>query len=118
MKNKVLYHRFGFALAGLIGAWQREKSFRTEVFFVVVALLVTIAIRPGPMWTAIVVISIALVLALELVNSALEYLIDHLHPQVAPEIKVVKDIASAAVLMVNSSAIIVSLLLLWAWYFG
>jgi diacylglycerol kinase len=105
-------------LAGLAGAWRREKSFRTEVFFVAVALAVTIAIRPGPMWTAIVVISIALVLALELVNSALECLVDHLHPELAPEIKAVKDIASAAVLMVNSSATIVAVLRLWAWYFG
>lgn len=107
MKNRILLHRFGFALAGLSWVWQREKSFRTELFFAVLAILLTAVIRPGLIWTALIIISIAIVLALELMNSALEYLIDHLHPQIAPEIKAVKDVASAAVLMANTSAVVI-----------
>ena len=43
-------------------------------------------------WGGLVALSIALVLGLELANFAIEYLIDHLHPEVAPEIKLVKDV--------------------------
>lgn len=71
--------------------------------------------RPGLLWTAVVVLAVALVLAFELANSALEYLIDHLHPQIAPEIKRAKDVAAAAVLVASIAALLVGVLMLIDW---
>jgi diacylglycerol kinase (ATP) len=63
-------------------------------------------------WVAAVTLSVGLVLALELVNSALERLIDHLHPGAAPEIAAVKDIAAGAVLLASAAAVVVGLLMI------
>jgi undecaprenol kinase len=59
-------------------------------------------------------LSIALVLGLELVNSAIECLIDHLHPEVAPEIKLAKDVIAGAVLVVCLGALCVGVLMILA----
>lgn len=46
----------------------------------------------------IIMVCMALVLALEMVNSVIETLVDHLHPQEHRNIKWVKDVAAGAVL--------------------
>ncbi len=76
------------------------------------ALAVTAALRPGLLWAATVTLSIVLVLALELLNSAVESLIDRLHPEIAPEIKLAKDVAAAAVLVATIGSVVVGLLML------
>ncbi|MCC6983126.1 MAG: diacylglycerol kinase [Bauldia sp.] len=45
-------------------------------------------------------------LGFELVNSAIEYLTDELHPTVSPKIKLVKDAAAAAVLVASFGSLI------------
>ena len=45
-------------------------------------------------------LTVSFVLAAELVNTAIEHLADHLHPELHPKIKLVKDCAAAAVLVV------------------
>jgi diacylglycerol kinase (ATP) len=94
----------GFAVAGLAEAWPREASFRAQVVLGIVAVIVTLALRPGLIWAAIVAIAIALVLALEMVNSALEAVIDHLHPDQADPIRRAKDMAAGAVLVASAGA--------------
>lgn len=114
MKNRRFAARLGFAFAGLRLVFVREKSFRTQCAAAASAALVTVVLRPGPLWSALVALSIALVLALELVNSALEYLLDHLHPDLAREIGAAKDAAAAAVLLAGLAAAAVGALMLVA----
>jgi undecaprenol kinase len=118
MKNKPFLSRFGFAIAGLREVWRREKSFRTQAVLGALAIVGLVVLRPGFVWVAFVTICIVLIFALELINSAIEYLIDHLHPEVAPEIRLAKDAAAAAVLVASIGAIVVAVLLLAAWALG
>ena len=53
-------------------------------------------------------LAVMLVLALELVNSAFERLIDHLHPEIHPEIRSVKDMAAGGVLLLSLGSVIVA----------
>ena len=55
---------------------------------------------------------IVLVLAAELFNTALEQLCDHLHPEKHANIKVVKDVAAGAVLILSIGALWVALLMI------
>ena len=80
------------------------------------AIAVLVVLRPPLVWWAVVVISIALVLATELVNSAFEALVDHLHPEVHPEIRVIKDMVAGSVLFAAAGAGVVGLLMLASWY--
>ena len=112
MKNQPFLSRLSFATSGIVAAWRRERSFRTQVIMAGGAVAVTGALRPGLIWGAMVTFSIVLVLALELVNSAVESMIDHLHPETAPEIKLAKDVAAGAVLVATIGAVAVGLLML------
>jgi undecaprenol kinase len=51
------------------------------------------------------------VIAAELFNTALEHLVDHLHPETHPRIRIVKDCAAAAVLITVCGALVVGLAL-------
>lgn len=117
MKNRRFAERLGFAVAGIRLVFTREKSFRSQCALALAAILVALGLAPGPLWWAIVALSIALVLSFELANSALEYLLDHLHPDRALEIGAAKD-AAAAVLVASLAAVAVGALMLAAGFDG
>ena len=104
--------RMGFALQGLRVAASGEASFRTQLLAAVVATAVTVWLRPGWLWAALIAVAIGLVLALELVNTALEHALDGLHPEQAPFIEVAKDCAAAAVLVSSLLAVILFVFML------
>jgi undecaprenol kinase len=118
VKNRPFHERIGFALDGIRAVWLSERSFRTQCGCALAAAAVTLALRPGWIWAALIAISTALVLALELLNSALEYLIDHVHPDIAPAIKRTKDAAAGAVLLASFGALCVGLMMLLSVVFG
>ena len=109
MKNRPLRERLGFAAEGLRTGWRRERSFGTQSLGALVALLLLILLRPPVFWWALVAVVAAMVLALELVNAAVEGVIDLLHPGLHPEIKAIKDMIAGAVLIVSLAALIVAI---------
>ena len=110
MKNQKFFNRLGFALAGIRVAL-REHSFRTQLIFGGLAGIALLLLQPALLWWALVGTMVSLVLAAELLNTALEQLCDHLHPQHHPAIKVVKDLAAAAVLLLSLGSLWVALLM-------
>ena len=72
MKNRPFLERLSFAGLGIAAAWRRELSFRTQVMIGIAATVFTAGVAPSLIWAAVVALSIALVLALELLNTALE----------------------------------------------
>ena len=112
MKNRPFHIRLRFALAGLTAGWRRERSLRTHVMFAALAGVALVVLRPAPVWWALVAVTCGLVIALELVNAAIEGVIDLLHPDLHPEIKVIKDMAAGAVLVLSSAALLVALALI------
>ncbi|WP_204320978.1 diacylglycerol kinase, partial [Enterobacter hormaechei] len=65
--------------------------FRSQARLAAAALLALLVLRPAPIWWGLVALCCAIVLALELVKSAMESVIDLLHPGVHPSIGVAKD---------------------------
>jgi undecaprenol kinase len=105
MKNQPFLKRLGFAFSGLGAALSSENSFRFHIVGAVAVLAVLVWLRPAPLWWAVLLLTIMSVLALELINTALEKLADHLHPETHPQIKLVKDCAAAAVLVASVCAL-------------
>jgi undecaprenol kinase len=105
MKNQALLYRFGFALSGLRAAWRTENSFKTHVAAAVIVLAVLVWFQPAPSWWAIALLTVAFVIGAEVFNTAVEGLVDHLHPEQHPAIKTVKDCAAGAVLVATIAAL-------------
>jgi diacylglycerol kinase (ATP) len=82
---------------GLLAAWTSEEAFRIEVILLALALPLGWGIAPGFAWYVAMIGSFLAILAVELLNTAIEKLADHLAPAAHPAIGRVKDFGSAAV---------------------
>lgn len=106
-----LWKSFGYAFEGLRVAAKEERNFRIHLVATLLAILLGCLLRLALWeWVALVLV-IVLVLSLELVNSALEALADHVSPQYAPLIKRCKDLAAGAVLVAALGSLILACLL-------
>ncbi|MGE4483584.1 MAG: diacylglycerol kinase family protein [Oscillospiraceae bacterium] len=96
-----------YALSGIVYAFRRERNIRIHfafAFYVILAGFVTKLSETE--WSA-VLICIALVIGLELLNTAVEKLCDTVHPDRVDGIKRAKDAAAGAVMV--SAAISVAI---------
>jgi diacylglycerol kinase (ATP) len=94
-----LVHATGYSMAGLLAAWRHERAFRLECMLA--AVLVPAAWWLGRTWTEAAVLagSVMLVLVIELINSAIEAVVDRVSAELHPLSKRAKDIGSAAVMV-------------------
>ena len=86
MKGQPFRRRLGYAVHGLRLAVGREASLRTQLFAAAALLALLLATRPAPLWWAVMALAVGLVLVAELINTALEAVVDRLHPERHPEI--------------------------------
>jgi len=112
MKGLSLWQRFFFALSGIIHATRCERSFRTQLFAAILVVVSVLWLRPPLLWTALLVAMAALVLALELINTALEEVLDGLHPERAEFVRRAKNCAAGGVLTMSFGSVLVFLLML------
>ncbi len=105
MKNKSFANRLSYAWQGVRTAWAGEKRFRTQVMVGGGAIGLLIVLRPNAIWWAIFLLITGAVLAAELINTALEHVVDKLHPEVHPAIRSAKDCAAGAVLVLSIAAL-------------
>ena len=110
-KNQSLSKRLRFAMRGLAHALSTEHSLRFQAATLAVVWVAMSIERPEPLWWAVVLLASTTVLAAELLNTAIEHLADHLHPQTHDRIRIVKDCAAAAVLLAASGAVAVGIAL-------
>ena len=113
MKNKSFWQRLEFAASGIRSAFSSEASFRTQTLFGAGAIALLFLLRPQPIWWAMVLLTVGAVLAAELINTALEYVVDRLHPEQHPLIARAKDCAAGAVLVLSLISLGVVAALLW-----
>jgi undecaprenol kinase len=108
VKNRTFIERINFAWSGIRVAFQ-EKSFRTQVACGIAVLGAILYFRRPVIWSALLIICIGSVLAMELYNTALETALDRLHPERHPTIRKAKDCAAGAVLVMSITSVIVFL---------
>lgn len=102
---------FKYAIQGLVELIRSERNFQVHLFaFAIVVCLGCYFDITKSEWIAILLIS-AGVLSAEGINSSIEKLSDHLHPEKNDTIKKVKDIAAGAVLLLAIFAVIIGLLI-------
>lgn len=102
-----VFHAWRNAINGLREAWVHEDAFRQELFIAAVAIPYALLCSADKTGKLFMVFSILLVLALELVNSAIEAAVDHTSLDHHPFAKRAKDVAGAAVLMSMLNVVVV-----------
>ncbi len=107
-----IWRAFGYSRAGFAAAYRGEAAFRQELWCV--ALLAPLALWLGEngVERALLLGSLLAVLVAELLNSAVEAVVDRVSDELHPLSKRAKDIGSAAVLLAILAAALVWLLVL------
>ncbi len=108
LKNQSFPVRLRCAVTGIMEGLA-EHSMRVHVLVLAIAVAGLIVLRAEALWWALLALSGSAVIATELVNTALEHLVDHLHPEIHPRIRIVKDCAAGAVLVASLGAACVGL---------
>ena len=117
---KRIFGAFFYSMEGFRAAWRGEHAFRQELAVVVVATIVALML-PVPALQRLMLIGVfVLVLIVELLNSAIEAVVDRVSLERNPLSKNAKDFGSAAVFLTFSLAaatwgVIVLPLLPWHW---
>ncbi len=118
MPVKSLFKSFSSAFAGLKHTFKHEQNFRLQILSAILVLIAT-AIFPLKVWEVILVILLLVaVLAMELLNTALEYFADLLKPRLHHYVLVIKDIMAAAVLITSLGALIIGLIIFLPHFIG
>ncbi len=102
-----IWNAFGYSLDGLSEAWRHENAFRQEVWLALVLIPAAFFIPVGGLGKALMVGSVLLVLVVELLNSAIEAVVDRISLEHHHLAKRAKDAGSAAVMLslVNVAAV-------------
>lgn len=101
------------AINGIAHAWRTQRNLRIQSVLALIAAIVFRALHVPPPGLALLALTIALVLALEVMNTALEALVDLVSPHRHPLAKIAKDAAAGAVLIASAGAVAVGALLIW-----
>lgn len=104
---------FGFAIRGFVGAVCDEGHLRFHLVAAVYVLVFSLFYHFSAVQTAVLVVLIALVIAAELFNTAIEKACDAITKEQNEYIKRAKDISAGAVLVMSVAAVIVAVIFFW-----
>ena len=110
VQDSHLWAAFDFAFQGILYATRTQRNMRIHLIAASLAIVATLYLRLERSYVALVVICIALVIAMELVNTAVEAVVDLMTVAHHPLAKIAKDAAAGAVLVVAMAAVIVGYL--------
>jgi diacylglycerol kinase (ATP) len=108
-----LFKATGYSLAGLKAAVDSEAAFLQEIIMCLV-LIPAACMLPIPLVSkALLISSLLLILIIELINTALETVVNRISEEQHPLSKKAKDIGSAAVMLSLVNAAVVWFMVLW-----
>lgn len=105
----------GYSRSGLVAAWKNEAAFRQECILCLSAVVIAFGLDINLTEKILLIASVVLVVIVELLNSAIEAVVDRIgydHHELSGR---AKDIASAAVLISLILAATVWAMILYHW---
>lgn len=111
--DRRLVESFNYAIEGLTSALQNEKHMKFHILSAILIVILAILTNASKVEILLVSISVAFVIITELINTAVEALVDLISPERHPLAKLAKDVAAGAVLVAAINAICVGYLLFY-----
>jgi diacylglycerol kinase (ATP) len=88
-----------YSIDGFKAAWQHEHAFRQELVLVVLGTIAAMALKISGFERLVLIVVLLFVLLVELLNSAIEAIVDRVSLERHPLSKRAKDAGSAAVML-------------------
>lgn len=102
-----IWNALSYSLAGLAAAFRHEAAFRLEVLLAAILIPAALVMPVSGLGKALLIAAVLLTLIVELVNAAVEAVVDRISLENHPLAKRAKDIGSAAVFvsLINAAAV-------------
>ncbi|MES2831046.1 MAG: diacylglycerol kinase [Pseudomonadota bacterium] len=110
---KRIFSAIGYSIEGFKTAWHGEHAFRQELLVVIIAAAIAFVLPLPALHKLILIAVFVLVLIVELINSAIEAVVDRVSLERNPLSKNAKDFGSAAVFLSFSLALATWAVILW-----
>lgn len=108
-----IYKAAGYTVKGLTAAWSNEAAFRQESVAAVIAIILAFWLDVGAIARILLICSVVLVLIVEVINSAIEAVVDRIGSEFHALSGRAKDMGSAAVFLTILMALFVWITVLW-----
>ncbi len=105
---KRIIHAFGYSFDGISATFKSESAFRQDIILCILAAILQCFLDLPMLFRILMLISLLFIIIAELINTAIETIIDRISPNQNPLSKKAKDIGSAIVMIT-----ILSVALLW-----
>jgi diacylglycerol kinase len=110
-RHSTLWASFGHAFRGVFYALRTQRNFRIHFVAIVVVVALGLWVGISSYAWALLTLTIGGVVALEMLNTALEVFVDLVKPDYHPLAKRIKDLMAGAVLVSAIVAVIVAFLI-------
>jgi diacylglycerol kinase (ATP) len=94
-----IYNAMKYSWEGFKAAWEHEHAFRQELVMVIIGTAIALFLPISAFQRLFLISVLILVLIVELINSAIEAIVDRISLERHPLSKRAKDIGSAAVML-------------------
>lgn len=109
---------FRYATTGLREALKQEANLKIHIIVSFIVIAAAIFLKFTPLELAILILTVAMVLLLELINTTLEALTDIVSPEIREKARIVKDVAAAGVFLAALTSVAVGILLFLPKFFS
>jgi diacylglycerol kinase len=114
---KKLRDSFKYAINGLKETLIFERNFKIMLLFALVAIFLMFYFSTSRTEKAVIATAIFAVLTLELVNIAIERLLNFIQMERNEEVRIIKDLMAAIVLLASLGAAVIGLIVFWPYIF-
>jgi len=111
MKKGSLINSFKYAIEGIIVNLKTERNLRIHFILTILVIILGFAFSISLFEWLVCLILFSLVIALELMNTAFEKLVDLCMPKIHPQAKFIKDTAAASVFVVACISVIIGIII-------
>ncbi len=103
---------FEHAYRGIVSAVRTQRNMRFHVFAAVAVLVLSLLVGVSELELALLVLTILVVFVTEMINTAMEFVVDLVTSEYHPLARLAKDVSAGAVLVSSVGAVLVGYLVL------
>ncbi len=111
VKTKKIANSFKYAIQGLISSFKSERNMKIHVLIMILVIMFGILLQISIFEWIICILLFGIVIGSELINTAIETVVDMVMPNKNEKAKLAKDVSAGAVLVFAISAAIIGMII-------
>ncbi|HZJ58260.1 MAG TPA: diacylglycerol kinase [Clostridia bacterium] len=113
IKRRSLVESFNDAIEGLFHAFRSERNMKIHLIIALIVLSVAVFFQVSRIEIILLFISITLVVVAEMINTAIEIIVDMIKEDYHPMAKIIKNVAAGGVLITAINAVVIGYILFY-----